>query len=51
MTQAAVQKQIKAIEKVTAEALKSKETAKQILIDAGILKEKLPNKKTPKKNK
>ena len=44
MTQLAIQQQIEAIRKASAEALKSKETARQFLIDAGIIKEE---KKTP----
>jgi hypothetical protein len=40
MTQAQIQAQIDAIERVTNEALKSKETALQFLIDAGIVKPK-----------
>lgn len=45
MTQIAIQQQIDAIEQATAEALKSKESARQFLIDAGIIKDdkkKLP---------
>ena len=38
MTQTAIQTQIEAIKKATAMALQSKETARQFLIDAGILK-------------
>ena len=38
MTQIAIQKQIEAIIQVTKEASKTKESARQFLIDAGILK-------------
>ena len=38
MTQIAIQQQIEVIRKASAEALKSKETARQFLIDAGIIK-------------
>jgi len=44
MTQLAIQQQIEAIRKASVEARKSKETARQFLIDAGIIKE---GKKTP----
>lgn len=37
MTQIAIEQQIEAITKATKEASKSKETARQFLIDAGIL--------------
>ena len=40
MTQSAIQKQIEIIRKASAEARKSKESARQFLIDAGIIKEK-----------
>lgn len=40
MTQLTVNQQIEAIQKVTQEALKSKETAHKFLVDAGIIKEK-----------
>jgi hypothetical protein len=39
MAQITVQEQINAIQKVTQEALKSKEAAHKFLIDAGIIKE------------
>ena len=38
MSPAAIQNQIDAIERITAEALKSKESARKILEDAGIIK-------------
>lgn len=37
MTQIAIDKQIEVIEKVTAEVTKTKDAAKQFLIDAGIV--------------
>ena len=40
MTQVAINTQIEAIRIVTKEALKTKESARQFLIDAGIIKEK-----------
>ena len=40
MTQIAINTQIEAIKSVTADALRTKETARQFLIDAGIIKEK-----------
>jgi hypothetical protein len=40
MTQIAVTEQIEAIKKATQEALKTKESALQFLIDAGIVKDK-----------
>ncbi|HEX9509186.1 MAG TPA: hypothetical protein VF939_01795 [Puia sp.] len=50
MTQAAIQHQIEVIRQATAEACQSKETARQFLIDAGIIedkeKEKVPEKKS-----
>ena len=49
MTQAAIQQQIEAIRQASAEALKSKETARQFLIDAGIIKDKKSEKITPPK--
>jgi hypothetical protein len=49
MTPEAAKKKIEAIERITAEALKSKESAKKILIDAGIMKDKLQTKKEDKK--
>jgi hypothetical protein len=39
MTTQSIQKQIEAIKRITEEALKSKESARKILIDAGIIKE------------
>jgi len=39
MTQSAIQKQIEVIRQASAEARKSKESARQFLIDAGIIKE------------
>jgi len=40
MTQTAIQQQIEVIRRASAEARKSKEIARQFLIDAGIIKEK-----------
>ncbi len=40
MTQEAAQKQIETIKKITKEAIQTKESARKILIDAGIIKEK-----------
>lgn len=40
MTQIAINKQIEAINQVTREALKTKESALKFLVDAGIVKEK-----------
>jgi len=54
MTQEDVQKQIETIKKITQEALQTPESARKILVDAGIIKEnknitdnsnKLPDKK------
>ncbi|HMH20293.1 MAG TPA: hypothetical protein VK563_00885 [Puia sp.] len=49
MTQEFIQRQIEIIQKAGAEACKSKESARQFLIDAGIIKDKKrktsPNKK------
>jgi hypothetical protein len=39
MTQIAIQKQVEAIIQVTKEARKTKESARQFLVDAGILKD------------
>ncbi len=39
MTQEIIQKKINAIERITAEALKSKDSAKKILVSAGIIKD------------
>jgi hypothetical protein len=38
MSTATIQKQIDAIQRITAEALKTPESAKKILLDAGIIK-------------
>ena len=55
MTQIAAQAQIKAIQEATREASKSPETARQFLVDAGILKVQEPTKHTtiqePKKER
>jgi hypothetical protein len=40
MTQSAIQKQVEVIRQASAEARKSRESARQFLIDAGIIKEK-----------
>ena len=45
MTQAEIQRQIEVIRLATAEAMKSKESARQFLIDAGIIKDE---KKAPR---
>ena len=39
MTQTAIQRQIEAIRQVSAEARRTKESARQFLIDAGIIKD------------
>ena len=39
MTADAIQKQIETIKKVTEEALKSPESARKLLVDAGIIKD------------
>jgi hypothetical protein len=49
MTQIAIQRQIEAIEQATAEALKSKESARQFLIDAGIIKDDKKQPSAPQK--
>jgi hypothetical protein len=49
MTQIAIQHQIEVIRQATAEARKSKETARQFLIDAGIIKDKIKEKTVEKK--
>lgn len=49
MSATAIQHQVEAIQRITAEALKSRESAKKILIDAGIIKE--DTKKSDKKKK
>jgi hypothetical protein len=50
MTQAQIEKQIQVIHEATAEALKSKESSRQFLIDMGLIKSK-PQKKITRKNK
>jgi hypothetical protein len=49
MTQIAIQRQIEVIRQATAEARKSKETARQFLIDAGIIKDNAKVKVSGKK--
>ena len=49
MTQSAIQKQIEVIRQASAEARKSKESARQFLIDAGIIKEERKTQTAPKK--
>jgi hypothetical protein len=49
MTQSAIQKQIEVIRQASAEARKSKESARQFLIDAGIIKEGKKTQTVPKK--
>jgi len=49
MTQIAIQQQIEVIRQATAEALKSKESARQFLIDAGIIKDDKKQQSTPQK--
>ena len=49
MTQIAIQEQIEAIRQASAEALKSKEKALQLLIDAGIIKDEKKETATFKK--
>jgi hypothetical protein len=39
MSSTTIQKQIEAMQRITAEAAKTKESAKKLLVDAGILKE------------
>jgi len=51
MTQIAIQQQIEVIRKASAEALKSKETARQFLIDAGIIKDLKKVQTSAKRNK
>lgn len=51
MTQIAIQKQVAALIKVTREASKTKETARQFLIDAGIIREKVETNITKNKKK
>jgi hypothetical protein len=50
MSSATIQRQIDAIQRITDEALKSKEAARKLLADAGIIKQeekKSDKKKTP----
>lgn len=49
MTQTAIQRQIEVIRQASAEARRSKETARQFLIDAGIIKDNSKEKATAKK--
>ena len=49
MTQNAIQKQIDIIRQASAEARKSRENARQFLIDAGIIKEGKKNQTVRKK--
>jgi hypothetical protein len=49
MTSIEIQKQIDIIRQATAEAIKSKESALQFLIDAGIIKKEQKPKKSPAK--
>jgi hypothetical protein len=49
MSPAAIQKQLDAIQRITEEALKSKESARKILVDAGIVVIKRSAKKSDKK--
>jgi len=49
MTQIAIQQQIEIIRQASAEARKSKETARQFLVDAGIIKDKSKEKDSVKK--
>lgn len=49
MTQIAIERQIEVIRQASAEARKSKETARQFLIDAGIIKDDNKAKAAPKK--
>ena len=49
MTQIAIQQQIEVIRQASAEARKSKESARQFLIDAGIIKAKKKDQKATKK--
>jgi hypothetical protein len=49
MTQSAIQKQIEVIRQASAEARKSKESARQFLVDAGIIKEEKKAQAAPKK--
>ncbi len=49
MTQIAIQQQIEVIRQASAEARKTKESARQFLIDAGIIKEERKEKVAEKK--
>lgn len=49
MTQISIQQQIEVIREASAEARKSRETARQFLIDAGIIKEESKGKVVKKK--
>jgi hypothetical protein len=49
MTQSAIQKQIEVIRQASAEARKSKESARQFLIDAGIIKKEKKSQAAPEK--
>ena len=49
MAQISIQQQIEIIRQASAEARKSKETARQFLIDAGIIKEESKGKTAEKK--
>jgi hypothetical protein len=49
MTQEAIQKQIEIIREVSKEVRKDKETARQFLIDAGIIEEKRKKQTAAKK--
>jgi hypothetical protein len=51
MTQSAAAKEIETIKRIAEEALKSKESARQILVDAGILQEKKTISDNSKKKK
>ena len=51
MTEQTYKEQIDAIKKVAKEARKSRESAIKFLVDAGIVKERLPVKASPKKKK
>lgn len=49
MTSQTAQQQIETIKQVTEEALKTKETALKLLVDAGIIKDEKPKETIPKK--
>lgn len=51
MTQIAINKQIEAIKEVTQQALKTKESALKFLVDAGIVKDKVPHQTPTDKKK